>query len=354
MLRRVVRCRAGLIVFCLCWRAAAELVAGETERSGSGAGLEMPKAIAIQRDDLPLAARRSIPESIDELRTIEQRVREITARVSPAVVAVSVGGANGSAVVISEGGLVLTAAHVSDRPEQSVIFKFPDGRTAKGITLGTNHGVDAGLMRITDPGPWPYVSMGDLRQLEMGDWVVAVGHPGGFEPERPPVVRLGRVIRLGSTFLQTDCTIISGDSGGPLFDLHGRVVAIHSRISESTAGNFHVPIDAYEQDWTRLAAGENWGEEAGRRPWTTIGVRCIDSDMACRISTVDPEGAAARAGLLAGDIVRRIDGHEITSSGELRRWISRLKPGHEAAVEIVRADEVKTLKVTVETRRRRR
>lgn len=354
MLRGVVRRGAGLIGLWLCWGAMAGLLAGETEPTGLGAGLEMPKPVAVQRSDLPLALRRPIPESIEELRTIEKRVRELTTRVSPAVVAVSVGGANGSAVVISKDGLVLTAAHVCESPNRAVNFRFPDGRTAKGITLGTNHEVDAGLMRITDAGLWPYVSVGDLRLLEMGDWVVAVGHPGGFDPERPPVIRLGRVIRLGSSFLQTDCTIISGDSGGPLFDLHGRVVAIHSRISESTAGNFHVPIDAYEQDWTRLAAGENWGEDTGRRAWTTIGVRCTDVEMACRISTVEPEGAAAKAGLLPGDIVKRIDGHEITSASELRRWVSRLKPGHEAAVEIVRAEEVKTLKVTVETRRRRR
>jgi len=81
---------------------------------------------------------------------------------------------------------------------------------------------------------------------------LALGHPGGFDLKRSLVVRLGRIIRLAPDALQTDCTISPGDSGGPLFDMHGRVIGIHSYISSSPADNFHVPITAYYHSWTML------------------------------------------------------------------------------------------------------
>jgi len=181
---------------------------------------------------------------MSDLKTIEAHVKDLANRVAPAVVAVRINGATGSGVVISEDGLVLTAAHVGGEPNRDVHFTFPDGRTARGKTLGMNHEMDAGLMKITDKGHWPHLDIGDLAQARLGDWVLALGHPGGFDPQRPTVLRLGRIIRLGTGWLQTDCALIGGDSGGPLIDMQGRVIGIHSRISDSVAENFHVPIAA--------------------------------------------------------------------------------------------------------------
>jgi UDP-N-acetylmuramyl-tripeptide synthetase len=121
------------------------------------------------------------PASVDDLKSIEQHLKKLAARVSPSVVAVQVGGATGSGVVITEDGLVLTAAHVSGRPKENVTFTFPDGTKAKGITLGTDHEFDAGLMKITDPGQWPRVEIADAQSMRLGDWVLALGHPGGFD-----------------------------------------------------------------------------------------------------------------------------------------------------------------------------
>jgi serine protease Do len=180
---------------------------------------------------------------------IERHVKALAARVSPAVVAVQVGSGVGSGVVISADGLVLTAGHVCGRADRSARFTFPDGKTARGKTVGVNWDTDTGLLRITDRARWPHADMGDLVQARVGDWVLALGHPGGFDLRRSLVVRLGRMIRLEPDALQTDCTISPGDSGGPLFDMHGRVIGIHHAISRSPAENFHVAASAFYSGW---------------------------------------------------------------------------------------------------------
>ena len=206
---------------------------------------QAPKPAAADLKQLAAAFTASVPVSIADLKSMEQHVKSLVAQVSPAVVAVEVGAGSGSGVVISADGLVLTAGHVCGRPNRDVRFTFPDGKTARGKTLGLDRESDTGLMRITDPGPWPHAAMGELAQARIGNWVLALGHPGGFDPERSLVTRLGRIILLMPEVLQTDCTISPGDSGGPLFDMHGRVIGIHSAISSSAAQNFHVPVTEF-------------------------------------------------------------------------------------------------------------
>jgi serine protease Do len=222
---------------------------GENQISTSPAP---PKPGAINLKALPAAFSKAIPASIADLKAIEEHVKVMVARVSPAVVAVEMGDGSGSGVVITADGLIVTAGHVCGGPNRDVSFTFPDGKIAHGKTLGVDLESDTGLMKITEPGPWPHVATGDLEQAKMGDWVLALGHPGGFDLKRSLVVRLGRIIRLAPDALQTDCTISPGDSGGPLFDMHGRVIGIHSYISSSPADNFHVPITAYYNSWTML------------------------------------------------------------------------------------------------------
>src|SRR5205807_1727365 len=94
--------------------------------------------------------------------------------------------------------------------------------------------------------------------LKKGQWVITVGHPGGFRPDRSPPVRLGRVIESTKSLVRTDCTIVGGDSGGPLFDMTGKVVGIHSRIGAPLSANIHVPVDTYRDTWDRLVKGEVW------------------------------------------------------------------------------------------------
>ena len=112
---------------------------------------------------LPVAFGKESPASIADLKAMERQITNLVARVAPAVVFVQIGPVTGSGVVISEDGLVMTVAHVGERPNRDVRFVFPDGRSAKGKTLGSDHDMDSGLMKISDKGPWPHVTLGDLR-----------------------------------------------------------------------------------------------------------------------------------------------------------------------------------------------
>jgi serine protease Do len=312
----------------------------------------VPKPLLAKRSALPGALVKPTPLSLRDLKAMEQHFKKLVGRVSPAVVAVRVGYGTGSGVVISEDGLVLTAAHVCDEPNRNVFFTFPDGKTAHGKTLGTNHELDAGLMKITDQGKWPHVEIGSLDGARVGDWVLALGHPGGFDRERPMVVRLGRIIRLASGVLQSDCTLVGGDSGGPLFDMHGRVIGIHSRISDSTAANFHVSIGAYSDSWQRLAKSESWGGRTRpTRPY--VGVRGADHPDGCQLGRVDDNSPASKAGLRTGDIIVKVNGEEVYDYAAFTGHVERSKPGDEMTLLIKRDDKEMSLSMTVEAARRR-
>ncbi len=296
----------------------------------------------------PLAFRKPAPGSLSDLRAMENYDKALVAKVSPAVVAVTIGNFGGSAVVISADGLVLSAAHVCGAPGRDVVFNFPDGRTARGKTLGTNHDLDAGLMKITDPGPWPHVSVGDLNNTRLGDWVLALGHPSGFDAQRPTVARLGRIIVLTSRLIQSDCTLLGGDSGGPLFDMSGRVIAIHSRISESTEENFHVPISAFFDSWDRLARSEDWGDEV---PY--IGIWGVDGNGGFLVQSVDANSPASRAGLKAGDLVIRLNELPIRSVLSYQQALARTHSGAEVTLRLRRDGKEQSVQVTVGARGRR-
>ena len=282
-----------------------------------------------------------------DLKAIQQHVQALVGRVSPAVVAVEVGYGSGSGVVISADGLVLTAGHVCGRPGRSVRFTFTDGKIAHGKTLGLDLDSDTGLMRITDPGPWPYAAMGDLDGASVGDWVLALGHPGGFDLKRSLVVRLGRIIRLAEDALQTDCTISPGDSGGPLFDMEGRVIGIHSAISSSTAENFHVAITEYYDVWDQLAQGSRVTDLVVH-PRAYVGASGVDGVPGCRLTFVERNSPALRAGLKVGDVVLKVDQRDIPASASFRRWVAEAEPGETLNVEIKRGDQLLSLKVRVE------
>jgi serine protease Do len=331
------------------------LISGDDSASDarSFAPPPVPKPAPARRRDLPAALTKITPSSIADLRTIEEHVKALVARVSPAVVAVEVGDGSGSGVIISTNGLVLTAGHVCGRPNREVRFTFPDGRTVRGKSLGEDLDSDTGLMRITTRGTWPCVPLGDLEQARDGDWVLALGHPGGFDLRRSLVVRLGRLIRVGPSVVQTDCTISPGDSGGPLIDMHGRVIAIHSFISDSTAANYHVPISTFYDTWTALASGADDGD-APSRPTAYVGAKGTNDAAGCRLMAVEQNSPAAKAGLKVGDLVLKVDGRDIKVSAAFQRWIAEAEPGETLDLEIKRGDQLLSVRVKPEAPRRRR
>jgi len=312
----------------------------------------VPKPAPADPKDLPAGFGKAAPASIADLKAIEQHVKALAARVSPAVVAVEVGTGSGSAVIISADGLVLSAGHVCGAPDRSVRFTFPDGKTAHGKTVGLNRDNDTGLMRITDRGPWPHADMGELAQTRVGDWVLALGHPGGFDLRRSLVVRLGRIIWMDSGSLQTDCTISPGDSGGPLFDMHGRVIGIHSAISTSVAENYHVAVTAFYDGWDLLVAAPGGNFQAAK-PQPYVGAIGTDDADGCRLTVVDEDGPAAKAGLKVGDLVVKVDGREVKLRASFQRWVAEAEPGETLNLEVKRGDKVLSLEVKLAPLRRK-
>jgi serine protease Do len=296
-----------------------------------------PQAARINPRDLPAAFSKPAPASLADLRAMQERVAAVVSQVSPAVVAVELandeGIASGSGVVISSDGLVLTAGHVGDKSGRHVTFTFPDGRTATGKTLGVDDDADTGLMRITDPGPWPHASVGDLKNARLGDWALALGHPGGYDAKRSLVARLGRIIRLMPGVVQTDCTIYPGDSGGPLFDMYGRVIGIHTAITTSTVENFHVSITEFIDTWDELIGPPE-------RPHAYSGLSVVDDDGGCRLSKIEKSSPASRVNLREGDQVLSVDGRRINVAASFERWLEESRAGETLLLEIKRGNNV--------------
>ncbi|HYW79589.1 MAG TPA: trypsin-like peptidase domain-containing protein, partial [Thermoguttaceae bacterium] len=264
----------------------------------------------------------SPPQNAAQLAEIESQVRKVVAKVLPCVVGVQVGASRGSGVIVSEDGYVMTAGHVVEEPGLEVTFTFPDGSEAKGTTLGRHKTSDAGLMKIDDEGKWPFVEKGRSDDLKPGAWCVAVGHPMGYQEERPPVVRVGRVLKSKGDVIQTDCLLVGGDSGGPLFDLEGKVIGINSRIGNSPTLNFHVPVDIFHENWDRLVNSEAWEthlpgrdsdavkaafrEVIAEAARCAVRIRCNGSDVALG-TIVGPDGwILTKASELKGTITCRL------------------------------------------------
>ena len=312
---------------------------------------EIPKPPIFPKT--PIGGEPALPygsvSTIDELRSLERQVEETSKRVIPATVGLQIGASSGSGVIISPEGWILTAGHVIDQPGRPVTVIFSDGRRARGITMGGNRSVDSGLVRLLGPGPWPYAEMGTSEDLVRGQWLIAIGHPGGYRVGRSPVVRLGRLTAADVQTLTTDNTLVGGDSGGPLYDLNGRVVGIHSRISQLVTVNMHVPVDQFVKDWDRISKGEAWGFLGPRMPEIRLpymGVQWENSEGGLKLRSVVEGSPAEKAGLRAGDTIVKIDGREMKTQADVIMVLQRRAAGQVVSVEVVREGaENQTLKV---------
>ncbi|MBN1911305.1 MAG: trypsin-like peptidase domain-containing protein [Pirellulales bacterium] len=269
------------------------------------------------------------PKNLEDLRAIETKVQEVAKKALPCTVGIKIGQGSGSGIIVSEDGLVMTAGHVAVKPGTKVVFIFQDGKTANGVSLGIYGNADAGLMKITDKGKWPFAPMGKSSDLKRGAWCVALGHPSGYKPGRPPVVRLGRILKVDETTIQTDCTLIGGDSGGPLLDLDGKVIGINSRIGRTLTLNFHVAVDVYHKYWDRLKKGDMWQDDvptlrnaaevkAAFRPVVAAASKCVvrikcDGKDAALGTIVGPDGwILTKASQLKGRVTCRMrDGRDL-------------------------------------------
>ena len=293
------------------------------------------------------------PDTLEDLKAMQNRFRSLAAKLVPCTVGLRVGAAQGSGVIISEDGYVLTAGHVSGQAGRTVTVILHNGKQVKGKTLGADLGLDAGLIKIEEKGEWSYAEMGKSKDLVRGQWCVCIGHPGGYQPGRSAPVRIGRILDNRASGIRTDCVLVGGDSGGPLFDTQGRVIGINSRIGATIRANLHTPIDAFTKGWDRMVKGETWGGRQQRSsgparggPW--LGVPSDPEADTARISRVSKNSPADKAGIMAGDIVTRFGGREVSNFQDLARMVREKKPGDEVDVAVLRQDRTVILKVKLE------
>lgn len=283
------------------------------------------------------------PNSVADLKAMQERVQKLSDKLMLATVGVQVGQAQGSGVIVTKDGYVLTAAHVSGQPGRDVIFIMADGKTLKGRTLGLNRTIDAGLMKITDPGEFASVEMGLSDLLKDGQWCLATGHPGGYQSDRKPVLRLGRVLLSDSSTITTDCTLVGGDSGGPLFDFDGKVIGINSRIAGPINANMHVPVNTFKETWDRMVKGDAWGHLPGNDP--VIGIKGDPAAKEAKIGQVFKDSPAEKAGILVGDVVLEANGIAVADFNAFKAVINDHQPGDELRLKIKRGDQDVEIKV---------
>lgn len=317
--------------------AFAALESADQNRPGPS---DQGTRISLPIDLEPLHRRGGVPASLDILRLMEKQQRKVAKRASKCTVSVRIGPAQGCGVIITGTGYIVTAAHVAMRPGVIANITMSDGRKVVGTTLGMNRHVDAGLIRINPDQsggkPWPHASLGTSDSLVPGMWCIAMGHPGGYDPARGPVIRVGRLLEVRPEVIVSDCALIGGDSGGPLFNMAGELIAVHSRIGNRVSENLHVPIDHYDYSWDRMAAGQAWGYLPNFKP--TLGVSGNQTTSEAIILTVKKGSPAAAAGILTGDVVVRFGKKRITSFQSLKDAVADTMPGERVRIVVRRND----------------
>ena len=298
-----------------------------------GLGLLFSPALVRPSLAAPSAAEIQAPKDLAGFQALETQIKAVVHKALPAVVGIQMGGSAGSGVIVSEDGIVMTAGHVVVKPGQAVTFYLADGRAVKGITLGLSAAADAGLMKITDPGKWPFLALGDSASLKPGTWCLAVGHPLGYHPGRPPVVRVGRILQKSESMIQTDCPLVGGDSGGPLLDLEGKVIGINSRIAGPTDVNLHVPVNVFREMWDKMLKSESVQPMLPGRDSPDVKTpfrQVVQAANQC-VVRIKCDAQDAALGTIVGP-----DGWILTKASELRgRVTCRLRDGRELEARIV-------------------
>ena len=264
----------------------------------------------------------------------------------------------GSGFVVSADGLILTNAHVV-RDASEVIVKLTDRREFKARVLGSDPKTDVAVLKI-DAKDLPTVPLGSARDLKVGEWVLAIGSPFGFENS----VSAGVVSAKGRSlpddslvpFIQTDVAVNPGNSGGPLFNARGEVVGINSQIYSRSGGyqgvSFSIPIELAAKIKDQIVAtGKVRHAQLG------VAVQEVNQAFAESFQLDKPEGAlvasvskgspAEKAGLQAGDVIRQVNGQPIVASGDLPAWVGQAQPGQQAKLSVWRQGKPLELTATL-------
>jgi serine protease Do len=264
----------------------------------------------------------------------------------------------GSGFIISADGNILTNAHVVDGADE-VMVKLTDKREFKAKVMGADKRTDVALIKI-EANNLPVAKLGDSVKLKVGEWVVAIGSPFGFEN----TVTAGIVSAKGRSlanenyvpFIQTDVAINPGNSGGPLFNMKGEVIGINSQIYSRSGGSmglsFAIPIDLAMEIQSQLKAK---GKVSRGR--LGIGIQEVSKELAdsfnlgkpqgALVASVDKGAAADKAGIEVGDIVLKFDGKAVAESSDLPRMVGATRPGSKVIVQLWRKGASREVSVII-------
>ncbi|HMV63807.1 MAG TPA: DegQ family serine endoprotease [Zoogloea sp.] len=264
----------------------------------------------------------------------------------------------GSGFIVSGDGYVLTNAHVVDGATE-VTVRLTDKREFKAKVVGVDKRTDVALIKI-DASGLPTVKTGDAEHARVGEWVVAVGSPFGFENTVTAGIISAKARRLPDEnyvpFIQTDVAINPGNSGGPLFNLAGEVIGINSQIYSRSGGfmgiSFAIPIDVAMKVKDQL---QRYGKVSRGR--LGVSIQGLDPDLAQNFGLDKPAGAlianvengspAEKAGLQSGDVVLGVNGQKVENSADLPRIIGEQKPGTSVRLSIWRDRKAREVSVTL-------
>lgn len=264
----------------------------------------------------------------------------------------------GSGFIISSDGYILTNAHVVETADE-ITVKLNDKREFTAKVIGTDRKTDIALIKI-NATELPIVAQGNPDNLRVGEWVVAIGSPFGFEHS----VTAGIVSAKGRSlaqenyvpFIQTDVAINPGNSGGPLFNMKGEVVGINSQIYSRTGGfmglSFAIPINVATEiaDQLKVNGKVNRGrigvmiQEVTKELAESFG---LSENNGALVVTVEKGGPADKAGIKARDIILKFDEKDVAVSADLPRIVGNTKPGSTVPVYLWRDDSFKTLEIKV-------
>ncbi len=264
----------------------------------------------------------------------------------------------GSGFIVSADGLILTNAHVVANAAE-VTVKLTDRREFQAKVIGTDPQTDIAVLKIEATG-LPTSRLGNSGKVRVGEWVVAIGSPFGFENTVTSgiVSAKSRALPDGTyvPFIQTDVAVNPGNSGGPLFNLSGEVIGINSQIYSSTGGyqglSFAIPIDMVVKIKDQLVAN---GKVSRGRFGVTI--QEVNQSLAesfglehaggALISSVEPGSPAAKAGLMEGDVILSLDGQDISRSIDLSARVAELRPGVTATLGVWRKGKAQDISIAV-------
>ena len=263
----------------------------------------------------------------------------------------------GSGVIIDRSGIILTNNHVVDGADE-VVVELEDGREFKTTEIKTDPETDLAVVRISGTGSLPQAKLGDSSKMEIGDWVIAVGHPFDLDETVSAgiISGKGRTLTSGrrSTYLQTDAAINPGNSGGPLVNLDGEVIGINTAIASNSGGyqgiGFAIPTNLAKWVSKQLIESGNV-----QRAYLGVKIGKITAELAEQfgvqpgdgvlVGDVLPNSPAAKAGFQAGDLITSFAGKRVRQPRELQEIVERSKVNSSQTVEILRDGKKMNLKV---------